>query len=358
MYKRIVVKVGTKVLSADDGMLDGGVLRHLVKQIGDLKQKGVDVVLVTSGAVGAGRGLITLKQVDMLAKKQVFAAVGQVKLMSMYADAFAKTGRLCAQVLATKEDFRDKAHYFNMQTCFQNLLSSGVVPIVNENDVVATTELLFTDNDELAGLVASQLHADAVVILTSVEGFLMDDRASGKEKVVSEIDLDVLGNYERYISPTKTDFGRGGMLTKFAIARKLTLQGIPVHIANGKRKNVLLDIIDGKAVGTKFLARGRSSSVKRRIAYSEGLAKGFVKVNKCAEELLRSKERAISLLPVGVVAVGGDFDKGDIIEITGEKKRVLGFGIAEYGAERAKELLGKKNARCIIHYDHMFIDHS
>ena len=355
MYKRIVVKVGTKVLSTDDSRLDVAALKHLAEQIVVVRGMGVEVVLVTSGAMGAGRGLIKFEGNDKIAEKQVLAAVGQVNLMNTYSEAFGKYNQLCAQVLATKEDFRDKTHYLNMRTCFENLLSSGVVPVVNENDVVATTELLFTDNDELAGLVASQLNADAVIILTSVEGFLTGDPKDKSSEVIPEINFDNVGAYHKYISPDKTAFGRGGMLTKFNIAKKLTLQGIAVHFANGKRKDVLVDLMSGRALGTKFVPHGKSSSIKRRIAYSEGLTKGSVRVNKCAEELLISKTKIMSLLPVGVISVSGNFNKGDIIEIVGEDMQKLGFGIAEYGAEKAKELMGAKKARPVIHYNHMFI---
>lgn len=356
MYKRIVVKVGTKVLTKESGELDVAVLEHLVEQIAAVKSNGTEIVLVTSGAMGAGRGLISLKTPEDSSAKQVLAAIGQVKLMGTYADLFAKEDQLRAQVLATKEDFRDKIHYFNIRNCLENLLSLGVVPVVNENDVVATTELLFTDNDELAGLIASQLGVDAVVILTSVEGFLTGDPKNENSQVISEINFDDANSFEKHISSDKTTVGRGGMLTKFNIAKKLTLQGITVHFANGKRQNVLDDIIAGKNVGTKFIARGKISPVKRRIAYSEGLTKGKVQVNKCAEDLLLSKAKVMSLLPVGVVKVEGDFDKGDIIEIIGEKGKKLGFGIAEYGAVRAKELMGQKKTKAVVHYNHMVIN--
>lgn len=355
-YKRVIVKVGTKVLSTEGGGLDVATLRHLVEQIVAIQRAGVEVVLVTSGAMGAGRSLVRLNIDDKIAEKQVLAAVGQVSLMRTYAEAFGTHGQLCAQVLATKEDFRDKTHYLNMRACFENLLASGVVPVVNENDVVATRELLFTDNDELAGLVASQLNADAVIILTSVEGFMAGDPRDGNSAVIPEIDLGGIGAYKKHISPDKTAFGRGGMLTKFAIARKLALQGIVVHFANGKRNDVLADLLKGKALGTKFVPRGRLSAIKRRIAYAEGLTRGAVRVNKCAEDLLVSNTKIMSLLPVGIIGVSGDFCKGDIIEVIGESGQKLGFGIAEYGAEKARELMGAQKARPVIHYNHLYIE--
>ncbi|MEK9151609.1 MAG: glutamate 5-kinase [Patescibacteria group bacterium] len=356
MSKRIVVKVGTKVLSADGGKLDVAILKHLVEQIIVVKNQGIEVILVTSGAMGAGRSLMSVRTKEKIAEKQVLAAVGQVKLMSTYSNFFEKKDKICAQVLATKEDFRDKVHYLNMRTCFENLLKNDVIPVVNENDVVATTELLFTDNDELAGLVASQLNADAVIILTSVDGFLTGDPKDKNSVLIPEIDFSDSGMYQKYISSDKTEFGRGGMLTKFNIARTLALQGITVYLANGKRKNILSDIISGKKVGTKFLPKRRVTAVKRRIAHSEGLEKGCIQINECAEELLLSKTKIMSLLPVGVTKVSGNFEKGDIIEIIGTQGKKIGYGIAEYNAVRAKELAGLKKARPVIHYDHMFIE--
>lgn len=255
--KRVVVKVGTKALSLENNHLDLNVLAHLVEQVVSLKKAGTEVVLVTSGAMGAGRSLITLADTGKVAERQVLAAVGQAKLMSIYSELFGKSEVLCAQVLATKEDFRDEIHYDNMKNCFENLLKSDVIPVVNENDVVATTELMFTDNDELAGLVASQLSADAVIILTSVEGFLTGDPKDSHSVVIPEVDFGSLSALQKYISPDKTAFGRGGMLTKFNIAKQLTEQGIMVYFANGKRKDVLTDIIiiEQKNIGTKFLPR-------------------------------------------------------------------------------------------------------
>lgn len=356
MAKRIVVKIGTKVLSTEGNNLDIAVLKHLVEQIVAIKSQGIEIVLVTSGAMGAGRSLISMRTKEKIAEKQVLAAVGQVKLMSTYSNFFEKKDEICAQVLATKEDFRDKTHYLNMRTCFENLLKAGIIPVVNENDVVATTELLFTDNDELAGLVASQLDVDSVIILTSVEGFLTGDPKDRNSILIPEIDFGNIGMYQKYISSDKTDFGRGGMLTKFNIAKKLTSQGITVYFADGKRRNVLSDIVSGEKVGTKFLPKGKISAVKRRIAHSEGLGKGFIQVNECAEELLLSKKKIMSLLPVGVTKVSGNFEKGDIIGIVSKQGKKIGYGIAEYNATKAKELVGLKKARPVIHYDHMFIE--
>lgn len=357
MYKRVVVKVGTKVLSKENGYIDEAIVENLIGQIINIRKNGIEVVLVTSGAVGSGRGLLKPnKKTETVADKQVFAAVGQVKLMEIYSRLFGLRGYLCAQVLVTKEDFRDRGHYQNMRNCFLNLIRDGVMPIVNENDVVAIKELVFTDNDELAGLVASQLEADAVIILTSVDGVLDGNPSNPLSKLIPQIDLKNIGSIQKHITQSKTTIGRGGMVTKLSVAKKLISSGIAVYIAHGRKKNVLGDIINGKAVGTKFVPGRNTSGVKRRLAYSEGLTMGSLTVNKCAGDMLTAKEKTMSLLPVGITKVEGDFHKGDVIEIKNDKHKKIGFGISAYDSDKIKTMLGKKGGRPIVHYDYMFIE--
>lgn len=253
MYKRIVVKIGTKVLSKTDGHIEESVLESLVAQIVNLRQDGTEVILVTSGAVSCGRGLLRASgKAETVADKQVFAAVGQVDLMETYARLLRRYGRLCAQVLVTKEDFRDAEHSENMDRCFLNLLQSDVIPVVNENDVVAIQELIFTDNDELAGLIAERLKADALIILTSVHGVLNGNPSDPSSQTILEIDYQHVIEAEKHVTEEKTDIGRGGMLTKFAIAKKMMELGIVVYIAHGKDENVLMNVVNGSALCTKF----------------------------------------------------------------------------------------------------------
>ena len=247
--KRIVVKIGTKVLSKKDGSLDAAFLADLVAQIVVLRKKKIQVIVVTSGAVGAGRSALVPRGIrSETVRRQLFAAVGQVKLMSMYARLFEKYGYHCAQVLATKEDFRDDEHYLNMKNCFEGLLLDNVVPIVNENDVVATTELMFTDNDELAGLVATQLAADRLIILTSTDGVL-----DTMGNTVAEVDATKTGSVAAYISSRKSGAGRGGMSSKFNVAKALAQKGMEVNIVNGRRKNVLSETLLRAPGGTRFV---------------------------------------------------------------------------------------------------------
>jgi glutamate 5-kinase len=250
MSRRIVIKVGTGVVSNDRGELDQEVLQRLVDQIVLLREKGVQVVLVTSGAVGAGKGILSKSATaSPVLQKQLYAAVGQVKLMSIYAQLFERHGYSCAQVLATKEDFRDEMHYENMKNCLNALLPDRVVPIINENDVVATTELMFTDNDELAGLLVTQLEADTLVILTGTDGILDADK-----KTIPEVRADNWQEVADCITGDTSSNGRGGMRTKFVIAMNLSQQGTTVYIANGRAENVLTDIFSATSRGTKFAA--------------------------------------------------------------------------------------------------------
>ena len=250
---KIIIKIGTKVLSREDGTLDTDFLSRMVDQIVELRLIGTQVVLVTSGAVGAGKSLTKLRdESSETVRKQVFAAIGQVKLMTVYAELFARHGYHCAQVLATKEDFRDDKHYLNMQNCFEALLLDNVIPIVNENDVVATTELMFTDNDELAGLVAKQLKADRLIILTGTDGIL---DAGGK--TVHIVDAGNIEEVSGYISPDKSAGGRGGMKSKFAVAEELSLQCITVRIVDGRGWNILDELTDRPQTGTTFITRSK-----------------------------------------------------------------------------------------------------
>lgn len=357
MGKRIVIKIGTGVLSTPKGRIDESILEHIVTEIASQKKRGVEVVLVTSGAVGSGRGLLPASgRTETVTDKQVFAAVGQVKLMGTYAKLFEKRGYLCAQVLVTKEDFRDRGHYHNMRRCFLNLLRDGIVPIVNENDVIAIKELVFTDNDELAGLVASQLEADAVIILTSVDGVLDGDPQNQLARTIPRIDSTTLAAVSKRITSEKTAHGRGGMMTKFAIAKKLMSSGITVHIANGKKSTVLRELLDGGKVGTTFVPNKKTSGVKRRLAYSEGLAMGALILNACASDLFVSKERAMSLLPVGITRTEGEFCKGDVVEIRNQGNKKIGFGISAMDSKTVKECAGKKGGKTVVHYDYMFIE--
>lgn len=353
-YKRIVVKIGSNVLTQGNGLPDQHRIAALVDQIVAIKKQGIDVILVSSGAVAAGRSLITVSdKYDAIAARQLLASIGQVKLINNYAALFEKHEMLCSQVLVTTEDFKGRQHYLNMQNCLEILLQHHVIPIVNENDVVSVTELMFTDNDELAGLIASMLNAQAMIILTNVDGIYTGNPNDKGSELITEVSGNGV-DFSSFITTSKSQFGRGGMITKSHMAQKTAKLGIAVHIANGTKENILLDVLNNAVPHTRFIPDKTASGKKKWLAHSEKAATGIVQVNAGAKTALTSN-RATSLLPVGVVDVLTDFKKGEIIKLIDDQKKVIALGIAEYGADKAKENIGQKNQKPLVHYDYLYL---
>jgi glutamate 5-kinase len=352
-YKKIIVKVGSNVITQANGLPDEGRINHLVDQLAAIKQQGIEVILVSSGAVAAGRSLIKVSEKqDAVTTRQLLAAIGQVKLINTYSNFFAAHQIKCAQVLVTKEDFRDRAHYLNMKNCMQILLQNEVIPVVNENDVVSVTELMFTDNDELAGLIASMLNADALIILSNVNGIYDGDPKVEGSQVIEEVSGTV-SNLASFIQTGKSQFGRGGMITKSTMAQKVAKLGITVHIANGTQDDVLISLLNQELIHTKFIPEKNKSGKKKWIAHSETAATGVVKLNDGAKTVLTSG-RATSLLPVGIIEIQTDFLKGDVIKIMDEQNNLIGLGIAEYGSDKARERIGQKKQKALVHYDYFY----
>ena len=355
-YKRIVIKVGSNVLTQANGLPDLHRIEHLVEQIAAIKKQNKEVILVSSGAVAFGRSLLSVSdKCDAVATRQLFASIGQVKLINTYSDLFKKQSLVCAQVLVTKEDFRDRLHYLNMKNCFDILIQHNVVPVINENDVISVTELMFTDNDELAGLIASLLNADALIILSNVDGIFNGDPKNPDSKVIESIDPD-FNNFSEFISAKKSQFGRGGMITKSNMAHKISRLGIAVHIANGTTENIIDKVLKGKVTNTLFTPQKIASGKKKWIANSENYVTGVVRINDGAKVALTSS-KASSLLPVGLIGIEKEFKKGDIIRLIDEGNHAIGLGIAEYNSEKAKERVGLKNQKALVHYDYLFLTH-
>ena len=237
------------------------------------------------------------------------------------------------------------------------MIENGVIPIVNENDTISVTELMFTDNDELSGLIASMMNMEALIILSNIDGIYNGNPENPQSRVIAEI-ANSRQDLSGYIQTKKSSFGRGGMLTKCNIAQKVADEGIPVIIANGKKDNILPDILrkNSNTVCTRFLpAEKPTSSIKKWIAHSEGFAKGEIHVNACALETLTSHQAA-SLLPIGVTRIEGDFEKDDIVRIFDHEGNQIGVGRIGYNSEKARSLIGKQGARPLIHYDYLYLD--
>lgn len=252
--KRVVVKVGTNVLTNKDHRILGPILRELVRQISELYERGIMVVLVSSGSAIAGKEVLgdtTIK--DSSIRRQVYSAVGQPRMMRHYYSLFHDYGMRCAQVLATKRDFDIGKHRENMINCYEGLLSEGIIPIANEDDAVSLTMSMFSDNDELASLIAELLDADRLIILSDTDGLYTGHPDDDDSFKLSEVKTNQ--NVEKYLfaSNKKEGEGRGGMASKLRIAKGTASKNIPTYIANGKRENVIVDIINNKKVGTKFI---------------------------------------------------------------------------------------------------------
>jgi glutamate 5-kinase len=357
MGRRIVVKLGSQVLCDTQGRLDQPVMASLVAQASALANDGWQVLLVSSGAVAAGRGVAgaALDRVaDPVARKQVLAATGQVRLMETYRELFAERGLTVAQVLTSKGDFQSRGHYLNMRGCIDALLGAGIVPVVNENDVVAVTELMFTDNDELAGLLAGMVKADLLCLLSTVPGVYdgnPDDPGTG----LIETWDDDRHQVEGVVQAGASALGRGGMHSKLGVARRTAQLGTTVVIADGRAPDILLHVAAGRTAGTRFPARGGASPAKRWLATADSHAAGSVTVNDGAAAALLDRSRLASLLPVGIEAVDGQFSQGDVIRIRHRDGRVLGCGRAAYGHEEAARALGRRGQKALIHYDYLYL---
>ncbi|MCC8037546.1 MAG: glutamate 5-kinase [Bacteroidales bacterium] len=359
-YSRLAVKIGSNVVSRPDGTLDITRMSALVDQVADLRRMGIDIVMISSGAVAAGRSELRPKEyqkaLDSVAQRQLFSAVGQAKLINRYYELFRDHGLSCGQVLTTKENFSTRRHYLNQKHCMEVMLAAGVIPVVNENDTVSLTELMFTDNDELSGLIATMMGMDALVILSNIDGVYDGDPSDPESRLIT--DVAPADDPTRYVQAGKSTLGRGGMGTKMRIARKVASEGLDVIIANGKRPNILVDLITrpDDTPCTRFHAASvEPSSVKKWIAHSEGFAKGEIHVNEGAAQALLSSAGA-SLLAVGVTRIEGEWEKDDVVKVIAPDGRQIALGRAGYSSATAAKAIGRAGLRPLIHRDYLYLE--
>lgn len=372
--KRIVVKLGTNVLRNDDGYVSLPRIYSFIESIANLVKSGKEVIIVTSGAVGLGKKRLGLEDTQGTAVKQACAAIGQGKLMSIYENGFDTYGLTAAQILLTEDDFSVRERYLSLRTTFNKLLELGVIPVINQNDTVSTLDVAlrlvkedlqvcFSDNDKLSALVASELDADLLIILSDIDGLYDDNPKTNPDakliKSVSEVDDKIMA-----LASGVSDGGRGGMETKLKAARLVTRFGGKVLIANGKQPYIIKRIFEGEDLGTMFLPSNENLSDKKRwIGYATNII-GKIIVNDGAKQALISGEK--SLLPIGVVEVKNTFKKGDVISILDENKNEFARGIVNYDSESCKkvigchsdniaEILGFKNYDAIITRDNITI---
>jgi len=343
-------EIGTGVLTDSRKQPDPAQLEQLVAQIAELRRAGKEVIFVTSGAVGAGMGVLGYeKRPSELAELQACAAIGQSRLMAIYEQLFAKHGLHVAQVLLTHDDLEHHERHLNARNTLVTLLSRGVVPIINENDAISFTEIKFGDNDKLSALVAALLPADLLVILTTVDG-VIENFGKANPKTLATIET-IDGALETLAGGTDSATAVGGMKSKIQAAKIAVRSGIPLVITSGRKKNVLARVLAGETEGTVFVPqtnklRGR----KRWIAFFHH-PKGALIVDDGAKVALREKGK--SLLPPGIVRCEGEFASGDVVRICDRDGTEFARGITDFGAA---EVRGRNLQRVeIVHRDNLVV---
>ena len=341
--KRLVVKIGSNILADEKEGLNTKRISLIAADIAELKNDGCEVVIVSSGAVAAGMRKLGLKQKPRdIQLKQAAAAVGQSRLMWAYEKSFSEFNAKVAQVLLTQDDFSDRKRYINSKNTLLTLLSYGVVPIVNENDTVATDEIKFGDNDNLAALVSVLVEADRLVILSDVEGLYTEDpRFNPGAELVSCVD-EITAEIEKRSGGAGSSVGTGGMYSKVLAAKKAVSHCIPVNIISGKKKGLIRAILNGKQHGTYFKPGPcRLSHRKGWIAYSSR-TKGTLVLDDGAVKAVIGMGR--SLLPSGIISVDGDFELGDAVNCADLKGRRVAKGIVNYSSSDIRKIMGEKTS--------------
>lgn len=344
-YKRIVIKLGTTLLTGGSGKLDLKVMPDLVRQMAELQGKGHEVILVSSGAVAAGREKLGIKNKRKdIPFKQVMASVGQNRLMHTYDELFSKYAITVAQALLTRSDLSDRAQYLNARNTLLALIDLNVICIVNENDVVCTDELgdlTFGDNDNLSAMVANLVDADLLILLSDIKGLYSADPQQNKDArlipVIEKIDEAV----EEMAGGTGSSRGTGGMITKIEAAKLATSSGVPVIIAHGLEPEVIVRAASGKSVGTFFTARDSKLESRKRWLLSGLCCMGKLTIDSGAVTALRRKNR--SLLPAGIVEVEGNFNRGDVIDINDQDGNQVGSGIVNYSSADLHKIKGSQS---------------
>lgn len=346
--KRIIAKVGTALVTNENNSLNEAFLKSFVSQIADLKKSGIDVVIVTSGAVASGRSELHLKREDNIPVKQALAAVGQSILMNIYRDLFSKYKISVAQVLLTNLDFKNRESFINTRNTLDLLMRFDVVPIINENDVTAYTEIKFGDNDNLSAKLAAMVGADSLIILTTVKGFYTDDPTKNpKAELIREIKT-FDNEIKKFAKGAGSKKSLGGMASKIAAAEFAAQSGIKTYIACGNDKNILADIVNGKKCDCTAVFPTTEKHTSRQNWFKSQVKSGCaIIVNECAVAPLKTGGK--SLLPVGIVDVRGKFLRGDFVEIIGPHNKLIGLGQSNYASNDLEKIKGcKTNDVCKI----------
>ena len=362
--QKIVVKVGTSTLTNEDGSLNIEKIKKIVSELSNLSDKGYDVVLVTSGAVGAGMGKLNMtERPKTLSEKQALASVGQVALTHLYQLFFQEYGKIIGQILLTRGDFSDRRRYLNARNVCNTLLKNKIIPVINENDAVVSNELKVGDNDTLSALVSGLIDADLLIILSDVQGLYNKNPQKYEDanliEIVGKIDDDI----KKTADGEGSKFGTGGMITKIIAAEMATKIGTNMVIASGDDPKNISRIVEKENIGTLFTKKNKKiSSKKYWLAYGTN-KKGLLTIDEGAEKALFKGK---SLLPVGIKSFEGDFDKGTVVKIMNMKNENIATGISNYSSDEIElikghrsedidKILGHKYDDVVVHIDNMVV---
>ena len=363
----IVVKVGTRVLTRSDGRLNHERITQLGEELNAVIDSGRRVVLVSSGAVGAGMGRLGIgRRPEDLAHLQAVAAVGQSALVEVYERTFRAHGRHAAQILLTADDLEHRPRYLNARNTILTLLEYGAIPVINENDTISVDELLttFGDNDRLAAIVTNLTQSPLLVLLSDVDGLYDGDPRAPQSRVLPTVTRLDESIFSLACDPDSSGLGKGGMASKLEAARLATAAGENVIIANGRKPGVLADIIAGRQVGTLIVAQGQTVAARKRWIGYTIQPRGQLVLDAGACRAVEQKGR--SLLPIGIVDALGDFKKGDVVTLCNEDKVEFARGLSNYDAEdvhlikrrqsdQIKEILGHHPYDEVIHRDNLVL---
>jgi glutamate 5-kinase len=355
-YHRIVAKFGTSLLTGGSDHLDREIMANLVSQVAQLHKQGLEVIIVSSGAIASGRHKLGLtRKIKGIPFKQVLASVGQHRLMSLYEQLFSQYDITVAQALLAKADLLDRAGYLNARNTLLALLELRVLCIVNENDVVAVDELqeaIFGDNDNLSAMVANLIDADRLLILTDTAGlYTADPHCDPNARLISEVRR-IDSEIERLAADTPSRLGTGGMITKIEAAKLATASGVTVVIADGREPDIILRLASGEAIGTRFLPITNKLESRKRWMLSGLSTKGQLVVDSGAALALRKQKR--SLLAAGIKSIDGQFQRGDIVNIYDPEGSRIGCGITNYSSTDIAAIKGahSKKIASLLGYDY------
>ena len=363
--KRVVIKIGSRVLTAGSDVLHNEVFRNVAKNISGLKQEGYEIIVVSSGAVAAGRKSLTcIEQPVSIPQKQASAAIGQVRLMRLYEDCFNTHGHNTAQVLLTHDALSDRKKFLNARNTLFTLLHCGIIPIINENDSVVVDEIKFGDNDILSALVTNLVDADLLLILTDRDGLFAQDPERCENATLIKVVEKITKEIETLAKGSSSSVGTGGMISKIDAAKKASIYGIPTIVVNGNTKNIITGVFKGEDVGTFFLpSQSKLSSRKHWIAFNLK-PKGTLIVDDGAKQAVVKMGK--SLLSSGLLDVKGNFKFGDPVKCVDSNGVEFARGLINYRAEEVfrlrglhsrdiKKVLGYKYYDEIIHRDDLVV---